>query len=159
MSHCVFWVTSPRFDVRLRKRLVESSGSLPAFSLARTDRKNNRRTRAPATIKINISQTLLSAARMPVTTSTRPTAERTAPPVSNELLGSGGSGSTIFRLKKTITATMRAWKMKAARQLIAEVMRPPISGPAAAPMPPKALMTPKARARDVIPVNSSVARM
>jgi hypothetical protein len=49
--------------------------------------------------------------------------------------------------------------MKAARQLIAEVMRPPINGPAAAPMPPKALMTPNARAREVISVNNSVVRM
>jgi hypothetical protein len=49
--------------------------------------------------------------------------------------------------------------MKAARQLLAEVMSPPMSGPAAAPMPPKALMTPNARALDVISVNSSVVRM
>lgn len=49
--------------------------------------------------------------------------------------------------------------MKAARHLIAEVMRPPISGPAAAPTPPRALITPKARARDVISVNSSAVRI
>jgi hypothetical protein len=65
----------------------------------------------------------------------------------------------IFRLKKTITAMTKAWKMNAARQLIAEVMRPPMSGPAAAPTPPKALITPNARARDVRSVNSSVVRM
>ena len=35
-----------------------------------------------------------------------------------------------------MTAMTSAWKMNAARQLIADVMRPPISGPAAAPMPP-----------------------
>ena len=52
-----------------------------------------------------------------------------------------------------------AWKTKAARQLIAEVMIPPINGPAAAPIPPSALMTPNARAREVISVNSSVVRM
>ena len=84
-----------------------------------------------------------------MTTSTRPTAERTAPAVSNGRVGSAGSGSVIFRLSKTITTMIRAWKMKAARQLMAEVMRPPISGPAAAPMPPIALITPNARARDV----------
>ena len=49
--------------------------------------------------------------------------------------------------------------MKAARQLMAEVIRPPISGPAAAPMPPMPLMTPKARARDVMSANSIVVRM
>ena len=38
----------------------------------------------------------------------------------------------------TITAMIRAWKTNAARQLIAEVIRPPSSGPAAAPMPPMA---------------------
>ena len=53
----------------------------------------------------------------------------------------------------------RAWKTNAARQLIAEVIRPPISGPAAAPIPPIALIAPNARARAATPVNSSVARM
>ncbi len=52
-----------------------------------------------------------------------------------------------------------AWKINAARQLIAEVIRPPISGPAAAPIPPIALIAPNARARAVTPVNSNVARM
>ena len=45
---------------------------------------------------------------------------------------------------------MRAWNTKAARQLIAEVISPPRSGPAAAPMPPSALMTPNAVARESI---------
>ena len=52
-----------------------------------------------------------------------------------------------------------AWKTNAARQLIAVVMRPPISGPAAAPTPPIPLITPNARARDVRSVNSKVVRM
>ena len=52
-----------------------------------------------------------------------------------------------------------AWKMNAARQLIAVVMRPPISGPAAAPMPPSPLITPNARAREVISLNAIVVRM
>ena len=43
---------------------------------------------------------------------------------------------------------MMAWKTKAARQLIAVVIAPPISGPVAAPMPPMPLITPNARARD-----------
>ena len=54
---------------------------------------------------------------------------------------------------------MSAWNTNAARQLIAEVMRPPSSGPAAAPIPPSALMMPNAWARDVTSVNSSVVRM
>ena len=52
-----------------------------------------------------------------------------------------------------------AWKTNAARQLMAVVMSPPISGPAAAPTPPIPVMIPKARARDVMSVNSSVVRM
>ena len=97
---------------------------------------------------------------MPITTRMRPTADKIAPPVSKERVGSGGSG--IFearRLSKTITAMISAWKTNAARQLIAEVISPPSSGPAAAPMPPMALIAPNARAREVTPVNSSVARM
>jgi hypothetical protein len=49
--------------------------------------------------------------------------------------------------------------MNAARQLTAVVIRPPISGPAAAPMPPSPLMTPNARAREVRSLNRSVVRM
>ena len=45
------------------------------------------------------------------------------------------------------------------RQLIAEVMAPPINGPAAAPMPPIALMTPNARALELTSVNSRVVSM
>ena len=58
-----------------------------------------------------------------------------------------------------IVPTTTAWKTNAARQLIAVVMTPPISGPAAAPMPPSPLITPKAQAREVRLVNHSVARM
>ena len=52
-----------------------------------------------------------------------------------------------------------AWKTNAARQLMAVVITPPISGPAAAPMPPMPLITPNARAREVRSVNASVVRM
>ena len=41
-----------------------------------------------------------------------------------------------MRLSNTITAMTRAWKTNAARQLMAVVIRPPMSGPAAAPTPP-----------------------
>ena len=58
-----------------------------------------------------------------------------------------------------MVATIRAWKTNAARQLIPVVMMPPISGPAAAPMPPIPLITPKALARDVRSVKAIVARM
>ncbi len=58
-----------------------------------------------------------------------------------------------------MTAMISAWKTNAARQLIAVVMRPPSSGPAAAPIPPMPLITPKARARDVVSWKSIVVRM
>ena len=88
-----------------------------------------------------------------------PTAERMAPTPSKGRVGSGGSGSTRRRLRKTIVATTAAWKRNAARQLIPVVIKPPINGPAAAPMPPSPLITPKAQARDVRSLNHSVARM
>jgi hypothetical protein len=65
----------------------------------------------------------------------------------------------IRRLSSTISAMTAAWKMNAARQLIAVVIRPPISGPAAAPRPPSPLMAPNARAREVRSLNRSVVRM
>ena len=88
-----------------------------------------------------------------------PTADRIAPIASKGRVGSALSGSSRRRLSRTITATTAAWKMNAARQLIAVVIKPPISGPAAAPMPPSPLITPKAQAREVRSVNHSVARM
>ena len=88
-----------------------------------------------------------------------PTADKTAPNPSNGLVGSAGSGSVIRRLSRTISAMTAAWKTNAARQSIAVVMRPPISGPAAAPRPPSPLMTPNARARDVRSLKRSVVRM
>ena len=58
-----------------------------------------------------------------------------------------------------MTTMMRAWKTKAARQLMAVVIRPPISGPVAAPMPPMPLISPNACARDLMSRNSMVVRM
>jgi hypothetical protein len=46
--------------------------------------------------------------------------------------------------------------MNAAHQLIAVVIKPPSRGPAAAPMPPSPLITPKAQARDVRSVNQQI---
>ena len=102
---------------------------------------------------------MLPACRIPKTMQNMPTADRTAPIASNGRVGSAGSGSSSRRLSRMITATTAAWKTNAARQLIAVVIRPPISGPAAAPMPPSPLITPKAQAREVRSVNHSVARM
>ena len=58
-----------------------------------------------------------------------------------------------------ITATTAACRPNDARQLIVVVIRPPISGPAAAPIPAIPLITPNARARDATSSNASVARM
>ena len=94
-----------------------------------------------------------------MTTRTSPAADSTAPMASNGLVGSGAMGSTTPRLNNTIAAMTMAWKMNAARQLIAVVMRPPISGPAAAPIPPIPVITPNARARAVTSVSRMVVRM
>lgn len=94
-----------------------------------------------------------------MTMRTRPVADSTAPTVSNGRVGSGGSGSSMWRLSTMIRAMIRAWNTKAARQLSHEVMSPPMSRPAAAPMPPSAMMTPKARAREVMSSKRSVVRM
>jgi hypothetical protein len=106
-----------------------------------------------------MSLPLLSASKIPNTKKNIPTPDRIAPIASNGRVGSAGSGSTRRRLRKTITTMTNAWNTKAALQLIAVVIRPPIKGPAAAPMPPRPLITPKARAREVRSVKASVARM
>ena len=79
--------------------------------------------------------------------------------VSKGRVGSAGTGSFILRLRNTIVATITAWKTKAHRQLSAVVMRPPINGPAAAPMPPMPVITPNALARDVTSSKNIVVRM
>jgi hypothetical protein len=114
---------------------------------------------SPAAMRIVINHRLLSACRIPVTRQTRPAAERTAPTTSKGLVGSGATGSSIPRLRTTMIATTSAWNTKAARQLIAVVMRLPRSGPAAAPTPPIPLITPNAFARDVMSAKSIVVKM
>ena len=106
-----------------------------------------------------MSNPLLSACRIPVTTKNMPTAERTAPRASKGRVGSAARGSSMRRLSTTIKTMMATWKMNAARQLMAVVITPPMSGPAAAPMPPSPLITPNARARDVRSSNRRVVRM
>ena len=65
----------------------------------------------------------------------------------------------MLRPSSTMITMMIAWKMKAARQLIAAVIAPPINGPVAAPIPPMPLIAPNARARDFMSPNSMVVRM
>ena len=88
-----------------------------------------------------------------------PTADSTAPTVSKQRVGSAASGSITARLSRRMTKITSAWKTNAARQLIADVITPPINGPAAAPKPAIALITPNALARDVRSLNASVVRM
>ena len=88
-----------------------------------------------------------------------PAADRIAPTRSKVGFGPGLPGSTIRRLRTMIAPTTSAWTTNDTRQLVVLVMRPPISGPAAAPMPPAALIEPNARARDVTSAKKTVARM
>ena len=106
-----------------------------------------------------ISARLWSAAMIPPTRITNPAAERTAPTTSNGRVGSGGTGSTRRRARIKMTTMMSAWKMKAARHVMVVVITPPIRGPMAAPIPPMALITPKAQARAFRSVNNMVVRM
>ena len=152
-------MTRARFEVRLRNRPVDSRASFPSCSRRRIQAKNPARMSAPTTTSTAISARLLSAAMIPPTRTTRPTADRTAPTVSKGRVGSAGSGSVMPRASSTIITMMRAWKMNAARQVIAVVIAPPISGPVAAPMPPMPLITPKAHARDFMSRKRIVVRM
>jgi hypothetical protein len=58
-----------------------------------------------------------------------------------------------------IQATTRTCSPNEARQLIALVTTPPISGPAAAPSPHAPLTTPKYLARDLTSGKATVTRM
>ena len=92
-------------------------------------RKNAVRKTAAITSEITSSVLFVPAWRIPKTRKNMPTADSTAPIASNGRVGSAGSGSSSLRLRRTMIPTTIAWKTKAARQLIAEVITPPISGP------------------------------
>jgi hypothetical protein len=165
---------------RFRNIRVESSGSLPARSIDRMCQKNHASRSAPIRTKSQTGeidpagrtttppitkscdamiQPYVPACRMPTTTKNRPAADSTAPRRSNFGFGPCTPGSTIRRLRTRIAPTTRACTTNDTRQLVVVVMRPPISGPAAAPIPPAALIEPKARARDVTSAKNTVARM
>ena len=65
----------------------------------------------------------------------------------------------IRRASNTISTMISAWIPNAARHPMVAVISPPSSGPAAAPIPPIALIAPNARARLVISVKNRVVRM
>ena len=101
------------------------------------------------------SQPYVPAWRMPTTTKNRPAADRTAPRTSKFGLAPCTPGSVMRRARYRMTSTSSACTPNARRHVAALVIKPPISGPAAEPMPPAALMAPKAsRARlDVVREN------
>ena len=72
-----------------------------------------------------------------------PAADSTAPVTSNLGAAAFAAGAAMRRASQMIAATTRICSPNDARQLIALVTRPPISGPAAAPSPPAPLTTPK----------------
>ena len=102
--------------------------SLPCFRLKSAATCRNRRSGT-------------AGARVP--RKTVPAADKTAPVRSGRGLGPGWAGSVILRASRMIQVTTRICRPNDARQLIALVTRPPISGPAAAPSPPAPLTTPK----------------
>ena len=101
---------------------------------------------APATIRAPITTTVLVRRLDPHHHQDEPDRGQDRPDRIERRSGRRGSGIVMLRLSKTMTTMTSAWNTKAARQLIAVVIRPPMSGPAAAPMPPIPLIAPKARA-------------
>ncbi len=95
----------------------------------------------------------------PSTTKNSPAADSTAPVRSNEGTRPVLAGSGILRASTMIHATTTTCSPNEARQLIALVIRPPISGPAAAPSPPAPLTIPKYLALVLTSSNMTVIRM
>ena len=125
----MFWVTIARFEVLLRNRLVDSSGSMLLRSSERICTKNHSSRPAPSARKTATSSQSTPSCRIAITTKNMPAADSTAPTVSNLLVLSGGTGSTIRRLSTTTKPTIAACSRKVTRQLIAVVISPPINGP------------------------------
>ncbi len=164
ISHCTNCVPMPRFATRLANMRRCSSGSRPWRSLDRMCRKNQARISTPTATKsqtgetppsgmitappteksfLALNQPYCDDCRMPSTTKNSPAADSTAPPRSKRGAVWVTGGSSILRARNTIHATTSTCSPNEARQLIALVRRPPISGPAAAPRPPAPLTMPK----------------
>lgn len=75
------------------------------------------------------------------------------------MCGFGTSRSRAALLCRLADGLRTQAKTNATRQLMAVVIRPPISGPMAAPIPPMPLIRPNAQARDFMSVKSMVVRM
>jgi hypothetical protein len=71
-------------------------------------RKNATKKMAPIARKTAKSALLLPACRIPNTTQNMPTPDNTAPMASKGRVGSGASGSTMRRLRRTMVATTAA---------------------------------------------------
>ena len=155
----MFWVISPRFDVRFLNRTRGQQRFL-ACSLASagveeepdqkrgSGRQQHRHQHGVAVGLENPEHDEEHADRGQ---------DRSEPVEGTGRVGREGVGDPAA--EQDDQRDDRAWKMNAARQLIAVVMRPPISGPAAAPRPPSPLMTPNARAREVRSLKRRVVRM
>ena len=159
ISHWTFCVTIPRFETRLRNRSVRKRGSPPRRSIDRMCRKNHSRIAAPTAMSTTMRPTFVLACRMPKTMKNIPSADRTAPSRSKRGFAPWMPVSATLRPSSTMPATTIACSRNEYRQLHVVVMRPPMSGPAAAPTPPIPMTTPKAFARAVTSVNSAVVRM
>src|SRR5262245_51219437 len=76
-----------------------------------------------------------------------PAADSTAPTRSKAGIGPCTPGSLMRWERKMMTTTSSACATNAKRQLAALVINPPMSGPAAEPIPAAALIAPNAAAR------------
>ena len=119
--HCRFCVTRPRLDVRLRNSYVDSSGSMPARSFARTVPEEQHQHQDARDHQGHRQPTLFTlAARMPSTSTNEP-----EPPTARPRPCRSGGRVRRQRIREppadssTITAMISAWKTNAARQLIA----------------------------------------
>ena len=149
ISHCTFWVIRPEVRDRHAEQ-ARRQQRLLAGPLLGTHRPEEPEQHQPAGDQQREHQRS-RCCRPPGCPSRRgrgrrPTAPR--PRCRRASSDRPAADPRCGRLSSTITTMISAWKTKAARQLIAEVMRPPISGPAAAPTPPIALIAPNALARE-----------
>lgn len=180
VSHWMSCVPRPRFAVRLRNIRSATSGTLSFFSRERRCRRNQATiatpmatnsqtgdtlpfgiTTVPPIVKFSLlaNQPYVLACRTPRTTKNKPTAHSTAPQTSKAGRGPLMPGSVIRGASARITTTTMTCAMNDARQLIALVRMPPISGPAAEPSPAAPLMMPKFFARDRVSGKATVTRM
>ena len=126
-SHWMFCVTRPRFETRFGRRGGQQRLLCPALHGADV-KEEQQQQESPRHHEARHPREVVVRLEDPHDQADETGGRQDSSQGVEGLSGSAATGSSIRRPRTTMSATIRAWKTKAARQLMAVVMRPPRSG-------------------------------